>query len=413
MHAKRLLICGVLALLACSLFDLNFALPAKAADAPTEPVPVFAVDPGWPEIPNGWTLGLVSKISIDRHGNIWIIHRPSTVAAGKTAAPPVIELDSTGKLVRSWGGQAAGYDWPLFEHNIFVDTKDNVYISGSSPNGADPKAASDDMILKFTADGKFLKQFGGRSVSKGSTDTSSVNKPGDLYVWPKANELWVADGYGNRRVIVLDADNLTFKRMWGAFGKPPVDDAESGGPGMLGGAVGQKRPEGGGANPEPNATGPGPDSFTAPVHGVLISNDDIVYVSDRANRRVQLFTPQGKYLDEFFVNRSGPRSETASGLAFSTDRAQKYLYVADYGNSHILVLDRKSLKLLYQFGQRGTEPGNFRGIHHIAVDAQGNLYTAEVAPGARVQRFLYKGLSDTLPSNAVSQAPLPPQQKGN
>jgi len=188
-----------------------------------------------------------------------------------------------------------------------------------------------------------------------------------------------------------------------------VDDAESGGPGMLGGAVGQRRTEGGGANPEPNATGPGPDSFTAPVHGVLISNDNIVYVSDRANRRVQLFSPQGKYLDEFFVNRAGPRSETASGLAFSPDRQQKYLYVADYGNSHVLVLDRKSLKILYQFGQRGVEPGNFRGIHHIAVDAQGNLYTAEVAPGARIQKFVFKGLSATLPPNALGSAQLPPQ----
>ena len=381
-----------------------------AAAANVEPVPVFAVDPGWAQIPNGWTLGLVSKISIDSHGNVWIIHRARSVPAGKTAAPPVIELDASGKYLRGWGGDGDGYDWPDSEHNIFVDGKDNVYISGSSPNAPSKTSRSDDMILKFTADGKFIKEFGGRTVSKGSTDTTSVNKPGDLYVWPKTNELFVADGYGNRRVIVLDADTLAFKRMWGAFGKPPVDDADSGGPGMLGGPVGQKRPEGGGANPEANATGPGPDSFTAPVHGVLISNDDIVYVSDRANRRVQLFTPQGKYLNEFFVNRAGPKSETASGLAFSPDRAQKYLYVADYGNSHILVLDRKSLKILYQFGQRGEEPGNFRGIHHIAVDSQGNLYTAEVAPGARVQRFLFKGLSTTLPPNAISEAQLPSQQ---
>jgi hypothetical protein len=404
---EKLLAVSLLALLGSA--EISMVPNARAAETASEQVPIFEADPSWAQIPNGWTLGLVSKVSIDSHGNVWIIHRPSTVLSGKTAAPPVIELGADGKFIRAWGGQAAGYDWPLFEHNIFVDGKDNIYISGSSPNGADTRAASDDMILKFTPEGKFIKQFGGRSVSKGSTDTSSVNKPGDIYVWPKANELWVADGYGNRRVIVLDADTFAFKRMWGAFGKPPVDDAESGGPGMLGGAVGQRRTEGGGANPEPSATGPGSDSFTAPVHGVLISNDNIVYVSDRANRRVQLFSPQGKYLDEFFVNRAGPRSETASGLAFSPDRQQKYLYVADYGNSHILVLDRKSLKILYQFGQRGVEPGNFRGIHHIAVDTQGNLYTAEVAPGARIQKFVFKGLSATLPPNALGSAQLPPQ----
>jgi DNA-binding beta-propeller fold protein YncE len=393
-----------------SLIGLWPALAPKAmaAEGAGEPVPVFAVDPAWPQIPNGWTLGLVSKISIDRHGNVWIIHRPGTVAAGKTAAPPVLELGPAGKLVRAWGGQAAGYDWPLFEHNIYVDQRDNVFISGSSPNGPDVMAPSDDMILKFTADGKFIKQFGGRSASRGSNDTTSVNKPGDLYVWPKTNELFIADGYGNRRVLVLDADTFAFKRMWGAFGKPPVDDAESGGPGMLGGAAGQKRAEGGGANPEPNATGPGSPSFTAPVHGVLISNDGILYVSDRANRRVQVFTPQGRYITQIFVNRAGPKSETASGLAFSADPEQKYLYIADYGNSHVLVLDRKSLKILYQFGQRGTEPGNFRGIHHIAVDAKGNLYAAEVAPGARAQRFIYQGLSNNLPPNALSPEQLPP-----
>ncbi|MGH7970201.1 MAG: hypothetical protein ACREIC_15880 [Limisphaerales bacterium] len=362
------------------------------------------MDPTWPQIPNGWALGLVSTISIDRHGNVWIIHRPSEgVPAGRTPAPPVIELDANGKFIRAWGGPNAGYDWPLYEHNIFVDTKDNVYISGSSPNGV-PTASSDDMILKFTADGKFLREFGGRSVSKGSADPTSVNKPGDLYVWPKTNELFIADGYGNRRVIVLDADTFEYKRMWAAFGKTPVDDATSGGPGMLGGPFGQKRDEGGGSGQPLDLEGPGPNRFGSPVHAVAVSNDGIVYVADRANRRVQLFTPEGIYLTEMFLNRAGPRSASVSGLAFSPDPAQKFLYMADYGNSHIAVVDRKTLKVLYQFGQRGAEPGNFRGVHHIAVDSNGNLYTAEVAPGARAQRFVYKGLSTSLPSNAFTAA---------
>jgi hypothetical protein len=408
MRKQRLMIGTLAALVAGICVNPSLSQRAAAADIP-EAVPVFAVDPGWPQIPNGWTLGLVSTISIDRHDNVWIIHRPSEVAVGKTPAPPVIELDANGKFLQAWGGPGAGYDWPVYEHNIFVDTKDNVYISGSSPNGV-ATASSDDMILKFNADGKFLKQFGGRSVSKGSTDRTSVNKPGDLYVWPKTNELFVADGYGNRRVIVLDADSFAFKRMWGAFGKPAVDDANSGGPGMLGGPFGQKRDEGGGTSPPLDVTGPGPDGFASPVHGVLVSNDGIVYVADRANRRVQVFTPQGKYLSEMFLNRGGPRPASASGLAFSPDPAQKYLYIADYGNSHIAIADRKTLKILYQFGQRGAEPGNFRGVHHIAVDSKGNLYAAEVAPGARAQRFIYRGLSNTLPANAWTTQPGTPSQ---
>ena len=207
---------------------------ALAADA-SEPVPVFQVDSTWPQLPNNWVLSNVAKISVDKHDNVWIIHRPRTVPEGKTAAPPVVELDPNGKFIRGWGGDAPGYDWPDAEHNVYVDQNDNVYISGSSPSGQSKTSRSDDMILKFTVEGKFLKEFGGRTVSKGSNDNTAVNKPGDIYVWPKTNELFIADGYGNRRVLVLDADTFAFKRMWGAFGKPPVDDANSGGPGANGG----------------------------------------------------------------------------------------------------------------------------------------------------------------------------------
>jgi hypothetical protein len=363
-------------------------------------------------LPNSWVISNVAKIAVDRHDNVWIIHRPRTVPADKTAAPPVIELDPNGKYIRGWGGDAPGYDWPDAEHNVYVDQNDNVYISGSSPSGQSKTARSDDMILKFTIDGRFLKEFGGRTVSKGSTDPTSVNKPGDIYVWPKTNELFIADGYGNRRVLVLDAGTLAFKRMWGAFGKPPVDDATSGGPGANGGPprqAGRAAPEGAGASPVLDTEGSGSDVYASPVHGVLVSNDGILYVADRTNRRVQLFTPDGKYLTQLFLNRAGPASGSVSGLAFSPDPAQKFLYLSDYGNSHIAVVDRKALKVLYQFGVRGKEPGNFQGIHHIAVDSKGNIYTAEVAPGARAQKFLYKGLSPALPPNALTDAQLAPK----
>lgn len=368
-----------------------------------EPAPVFKVDPAWPRLPNGWVFGAVSMVTVDSHDNVWILHRPRGVAPGQTPAPPVVEFAPDGQFIRAWGADAKGYDWPDVEHSIAVDQDDNVYISGSSPNGKSKTTRSDDMIVKFTASGALIKQFGGRTVSKGSTDPAAVNKPGDLFVWPKTHELFVADGYGNRRVLVLDADSFAFKRMWGAFGKPPRDDANSGGPGPTGGPARKAgQPMAGETTPPALDTqGPGPDMFASPVHAIAVSNDGIVYVADRANRRVQLFSPQGKYLKEFFLHRSGPATDSVTGVAFSADPKQTYLYLADFGNSHVAVFDRKSLKMLYEFGMRGAEPGDFQGLHHIAVDSKGNLYTAEVAPGARAQKFLFEGLSRTLPPNAV------------
>ena len=372
--------------------------------------PVFEVDTSWPQLPNNWVFGLVSKIVVDKHDNVWIIHRPRSVPAGKTAAPPVVEFDANGKFLQAWGGEGAGFDWPDNEHNVFVDYKDNVWISGSGSTSSPAGPRSDDMILKFTNDGKFIKQLGGRTTSHGSKDPMSVNKPGDLYVSPKTNELYVADGYGNRRLIVYDGDTLAFKRMWGAFGKPPEDDATSGGPGSSGGPTVGRVQGAEAAGPRILDTeGPGADRFASPVHGVLVSNDDIVYVVDRSNRRVQLFTPDGKYLKEMFVNRAGPAAGSVSGLAFSPDKAQQFLYLSDYGNSHIVVVDRKTLEILYQFGKRSAAPGDFQGVHHIAVDSKGNLYTAEVAPGARAQRFNFNGMSSTVPPYALTAADLAPK----
>jgi DNA-binding beta-propeller fold protein YncE len=350
--------------------------------------PTFEPDAAFLTLPNDWTLGNVSDVAVDRHDNLWILHRPRTVRQGLTAAPPVLEFDAAGEFVRAWGGAAEGYDWPDAEHNIFVDQKDNVWISGSSPSGQSKTMRSDDMLLKFSGQGKFLLEIGGRSVSLGSKDTRSVNKPGDVFVSAKTNEVYVADGYGNRRVIVFDADTGAFKRMWGAFGMPPQDDAHSGGPGPSGGPLGAALDA-----PRPaklDIEGQGPPGFASPVHGIVVSDDDLVYVADRSNRRVQLFTTGGKYIDQMFVNRSGPSTDTVSALALSPDRHQKFIYMADFGNSHVVIADRKQLRILGEFGKRGAEPGDFQGIHQLAVDSHGNLYTAEVAPGARIQKFTIK-----------------------
>ena len=190
-----------------------FIRAAAAQSGSASKVPVFEVDTTWPQLPNNWVLGNVSKVVVDQHDNVWFIHRPRNpalkVPEGKAAAPPVLEFDANGKFIQAWGGPG-GYDWPDTEHNIFVDNKDNVWISGSSPNNS-KTTESDDMLLKFNNKGKFLLQVGGRSVSNGNKDTKSVNKPGVLFVSAKTNEVYVADGYGNRRVIVFDADTGAFK----------------------------------------------------------------------------------------------------------------------------------------------------------------------------------------------------------
>jgi hypothetical protein len=356
--------------------------------------PVFEVDRSWPPaLPNGWVLGQTPGVAVDRRDHIWVLHRPRTVpdAQRAKAAPPVLEFDADGTFLRAWGGPGAGFDWPDSEHGVYVDDKDNVWIGGSSPTSTSLTKRSDDMLLKFTKDGRFLKQIGGPDASRGNADTRSVNKPADAFVHRKTNELYVADGYGNRRIAVFDADTLAFKRMWGAFGNAPVDPP----------------PAAGGRGSTPFVVeGPGPDQFASPTHAVKVSNDDLVYVADRQNRRVQVFTPDGKFVNQAFVNRTGPANGSVAGLAFSPDAAQRFLYVADYGNSHVVVMDRRSLTILYQFGTRSATPGDFQGAHHLAATSKGDLVVVEVSPGNRVQRFRFKGLSNTLPPSALTPAQL-------
>src|SRR5579864_2859574 len=260
-------------------------------------VPKFVVDPSWPHIPNGWTLGQVSSAAADADGNIWIIHRSRTVRPGLKTGPPVMEFDAAGNYIQGWGGQSGdGYTWPSTEHGITVDYKGYVWISG---NG------NDDQILKFTKDGKFIMQIGHAAQKKSNADTSSLWKPADVFVYPKTNEIFVADGYGNKRVIVFDADTGAYKRMWGAFGNAPTDDPPR--PAALTGEAAKAAAEEEEAK-RTLATGfdpkdPGPSQFVPPVHGVKVSNDGQVYVADRGGKRVQIFTTDGKYITQVWIDR--------------------------------------------------------------------------------------------------------------
>jgi hypothetical protein len=348
---------------------------AVAQQTATPRPPAFQVDDKWPTIPNNWVLGEVSSIAVDPQDRIWVLHRPASVPAAQraNAAPPVLQFDAGGRLLASWGGPADGYDWPDREHGIYVDSKGFVWVSG---NGGWPKPSAegrtDDMILKFTAAGKLVMQIGSRGKSTGNTDMVNVHQPADLFVHTPTNELFVADGYGNQRVVVFDADTGRFKRMWGAFGTTPP------------------------ATMTPNPPQSAPPNAEAPqqfglVHAVKVSNDGIVYVADRTYRRVQTFMLDGKYIRQVSLTTGGDVAPVPAGFSFSADPKQQFLYVVDSGPMRVVIFDRATLTQIGSIGMRGPKPGEFDIVHHMAADSKGNLYTAEIVTNRRAQRFVIAG----------------------
>jgi DNA-binding beta-propeller fold protein YncE len=352
------------------------ALLAKAAQAQKgrPGVPNFQVDPLWPKLPDKMLLGETSGIAVDAQDHVWVINRPTSLtddqlsAKNHTAccepAPPVLEFDAAGNYLQGWGGPGPGYEWPLDEHGIHVDYKGNVWLSSAGG----PHSKDEHFLLKFTKTGKFLMQIGHRGKSKGSNDPENLNQAADMYVYPPTNELFVADGYINRRVIVFDADTGKLKRYWGAYGNKPDDAAP--------------RTEG--------AEGEGAKQFNL-VHGVRISNDRLVYVADRRNNRVQVFALDGKFVKEGFILRQSRGLGAAFAIGFSADPAQQFLYVPDAANGLVHLLNRQTLEVIGQFGHWGPYAGQFRWVHSIAVDSKGNIYTTEVGIGRRAQKFVLKG----------------------
>ena len=358
----------------------EWAETAAAQPRPAREVPKFQVDPSWPKLPAKWVWGQVSSVSVDERDHAWILQRPSSVRTDQKgmAAPPVLEFDAAGNFVQGWGGPGEGYDWVEIEHGIYVDPKGFVWIGG---NGK-----TDHHLLKFTRAGKFVMQIGKKGESKGNSDTSNVNMAADTFVHAKTNELFVADGYGNKRIVVFDADTGAFKRMWGAFGKEPSDAK------MVKPKVAEAS-----RIPAMYETGPGPDEFNPPVHAARVSNDDLVYVSDRGGKRVQVFTLEGKFVAQAFIDRwcEAPHcgnGQTVASTAFSHDPEQRFLYVASRSPARIWVLDRKTLQPLDSFGRPGVAPGEFYILHHMNTDSKGNLYTTEVQDGKRAQKFVFMGL---------------------
>jgi DNA-binding beta-propeller fold protein YncE len=359
--------------------------------------PVFEVDPLWPKpLPNQWLLGMTIGVHVDEQDNVWIIHRSSATLNNNErgaeispptgeccrGAPPVLVFDQAGNLVRHWGGPGQGYEWPQSNHGIFVDYKGNVWIGGNGrPRPGDPAPApgaarpassyyNDNMVLKFTQDGKFLMQIGKPGASKGSNDTDNLKGAAKLFVDQKTNELIVADGYGNHRVIVFDAETGKYKRHWGAYGNKP-DDTPLG---------------------RYNPNDPPAQQFRNPVHCAELSHDGILYVCDRPNDRIQVFKPDGTFVKEKILYKNTLGDGAVWDIAFSKDPQQKYIFLADGSNEKIHILLRETLEVLTSFGDGGRQPGQFYAVHSIAADSKGNLFTTETYRGQRVQKFVYKGL---------------------
>ncbi len=377
---------GGLVVLAAVAAAVLYERPGSAvADATGGgPAPLFEVDPFWPKpLPGHWVLGSTVGVAVDDRDHVWIIHRPQTVednfkAAAFTPpigvcctpAPPVLEFDQDGTLVGSWGGPGPGYEWPESNHGITVDHEGHVWIGGNGD--------TDTHVLKFTRDGSFLLQIGRKGVHNGSNDTEHLWRAARVFVEPSANEAYIADGYGNRRVIVFDAATGAYKRHWGAYGAPP-DDAD---PGAY----------------DPSAP---PVKQFRTVHCAIVSKDGLVYVCDRVNNRVQVFQRDGTFVREAVFAPATLRSGSVWDLTFSRDPEETYLYMADGVNEQIRIVRRDTLEVVASFGDGGRQPGQFFGVHNLATDSRGNLYTTETYTGARVQRFINTGIGGAAGDQGV------------
>jgi len=380
---------------ASTMLEKRAAVEAAGIQAPR-----FEVDPMWPKpLPNHWLLGMTIGVSVDAQDHIWIIHRGGSLERMENylaanppaseccmAAPPVLEFDEEGTLIGHWGGPGQGYDWPASNHGITVDYKGNVWIGGNGRGAAvaPPTQAAalnesqpgggpfnDNMVLKFTQDGKFLMQIGHPGQSKGSNDLENLKGPAKMFVDKDANELYVADGYGNHRVIVFDADTGKAKRYWGAYGHKPDDTS-----------LGPYNPD---APPAPQ--------FRNPVHCAEIANDGLLYVCDRVNDRIQVFKKDGTFVKETIIAKRTLGDGSVWDIAFSKDPQQKYIFLADGSNEKVYIILRDTLEILTSFGDGGRQPGEFYAVHSIATDSKGNIFTTETYRGQRVQKFAYKGMA--------------------
>ena len=388
---RNVLIVVALVLVAVGIYVAQDRL--QTASASTAEAPIFEVDPFWPKpLPDHMVLGSAIGVGVDSRDHVFIVHRGNLTERTEggadadppigeccRAAPPVLEFDPEGNLVNAWGGpsESGDYVWPGSNHGITIDHMDNIWIGGNGPN--------DTHILKFSRDGHFLASYGEPEAGPGpdSRSTTRFNRVAKIAFDAEANEAYLADGYGGRRVSVLDASTGEFKRYWGAYGNEP-DDART---------------------PPYDPDAPLIRQFRTPVHCADPARDDHVYVCDRPNNRIQVFRKDGTFVDEVQLAPRTLGDGSTWDVAFSRDPEQKYMYVADGKNMKVYVMDRLNLEVLTSFGDGGRQPGLFFAVHSIATDSQGNIYTTETYEGKRVQKFIHRGVG---PVNAMDQgAPWP------
>src|SRR6516164_9529766 len=351
---------------------LGAAMVLLAGPAPAQTtLPQFQVDPFWPKpLPNNWILGQVSGIATDKYDRIWVVHRPGSLTQREraaeqnppeakccVAAPPVLVFDQSGNMIRSWGGPTQDYQWPESEHGIFIDGDDFVWLAGNGKK--------DGQLLKFTMEGKFVLQIGKQGQGNDSNSTERLGSPADVAVDGAAKEVFAADGYANRRVVVFDSETGAYKRHWGAYGNKPSDEK----------------------TPPYDPAKPVSQQFGNPVHCVRISKDGLVYVCDRINDRYQIFKKDGTFVSEHFFERNTRLNGSVYEIAFSPDKEQKFIYMVDGSNGEVRIVDRATNEVLGRFGRVGRQAGEFTAVHNISVDLEGNIYTAEVNTGQRIQRF--------------------------
>ena len=353
----------------------NYLKEAASAANSGRQAPYFEVDPFWPQpLPNKWILGSTIGVAVDDQDHVYIVHRnddgnfatqeigiDNGIAECCTAAPPILEFDPSGSLVNAWGGPGDGYTWPASNHGIEIASNGDVWIGG---NGG-----GDSHVLVFTKDGQFLREIGLPGEPTDSNSTEHFSRVAEIAIDSGANEAYFADGYGNKRVAVVDAATGAFKRYWGAYGNRPSDDRVTYTPGE-----------------------PLPQQFVGPVHCAEPSNDGLIYVCDRGADRIQVFRPDGTFVKEAQIAAETVGAGATWDIAFSQDDQQEFIYVADGSNMKVHVVDRDSLEVLYVLGEGGRQSGLFYGTHSIVTDSQGNFYTTETYEGKRIQKFQYQGL---------------------
>ncbi len=344
--------------------DADASVAGGTSDAPT-----FAVDPGWPnEMPDLWIIGSVTGVFVDSRDHVWVTHLEETLTPEETSAvqdppigsccrpaPAVIEFDADGNVVQGWGDPSQDISvYPQNPHGIFVDHNDFVWVGTYRHH----------RVQKFTRDGELVMTIGDYDVTEGSNSTEYLGGPAGIWVDPTTNEVFVADGYRNRRVVVFDGETGQYLRHWGAYGDAPDDD-------VLSGRGTPERP---------------PPQF-ATVHGLTGSADGRIYVADRRGNRIQEFEQDGTFVREVYIAPETLASGSSFVPVLSNDPEQRWLYLADGTNHKVWILRRSDLEVVGEFGRGGRQLGQFLRPHGMSIDSRGNLYVGEASTGRRVQRF--------------------------